>query len=168
MHDWLTRRAALKGMLSTGTLALARPASSLLPDAGLPGHPEDLEISLFSVSPRTVRITVQPVRDGEVVPLPSDGALADHSVQSPAARMRGLTGSRTIKCGQLRVTVASDPLSFRVDGPAGKLVQELTLDAPSSELRFDTGDGTLLGLGQGGPQFERRGDADRMVSGQGG
>ncbi|MGC2301347.1 MAG: TIM-barrel domain-containing protein [Acidobacteriaceae bacterium] len=168
MHDRLTRRAALKGMLSTGTLALARPASSLLPAAGLPEHPGDLEISLFSVSPRTVRITVQPVRDSELLPVPSDGALADHSVQAPAARMRGLTGSRTVKCGQLRVTVAGDPLSFRVEGPAGKLVQRLTLDSATSELRFDTGNGTLLGLGQGGPQFDRRGDADRMVSGQGG
>ena len=165
MHDSLTRRAAIKGLLTTGTLALARPAAAMLPAASLADQPE---ISLYSVSPRTVRITVQPLKDGNPIPLPSDGALADTSVQSPAARLRGVSGSRTVRCGQLRVTVAGDLLSFLIEGPGAKLVQHLTLDPASSELRFDTGNGVLLGLGQGGPQFDRRGDADGMVSGQGG
>ena len=33
---------------------------------------------------------------------------------------------------------------------------------------FHLGDGPVLGLGEGGPQFDRRGSADRMRSGQGG
>jgi len=164
LHDSLTRRAALKGMLSAGTLALARPAAAMLPDS--PADP--LEISLFAVSPRTVRITVQPLRNGEPVPLPADGALVDASPKSPIARLRNFSGTRTIQCGRQRVTVAGDPLSFRVEGAGGKLAQHLTLDPASSELRFDTGNGLLLGLGQGGPQFDRRGSADRMISGQGG
>jgi alpha-glucosidase/alpha-D-xyloside xylohydrolase len=35
-------------------------------------------------------------------------------------------------------------------------------------MTFRLGDGPLLGLGEGGPQFDRRGSTDRMRSGQGG
>ena len=167
MNDSLSRRAALKGMLSAGTLALTRPATSplhMLSDA-MSG---ELEISLFSINPHTVRITVQPVREGVAAPLPSDGALIESLPASPVARLRSFHGTRNIRCGELHVTVSSDPLSFRIDGPRRKAIQQLAFDPATTELCFDTGDTPLLGLGQGGPQFDRRGDADRMVSGQGG
>jgi alpha-glucosidase/alpha-D-xyloside xylohydrolase len=167
MHHSLTRRDALKGMIFTGTLALAPTASSLLQPSPAE-HPEQVEISIFSVSPRTVRITVQRVEDGAAAALTSDGALVNPQPNAPIARMRTFSGSRTLHAGELRVTIAQDPLSFRIEGPSGQLVQHLTLDTASSELRFDTGDGLLLGLGQGGPQFDRRGDFDKMLSGQGG
>jgi len=167
MHDSLTRRTALKGMLSTGTLALARPATTLLPGAMTEENGE-VGIALFSVNPYTVRITVQPVREGKLVPLSPDGALVDTLSDTPVTRLRTFHGTRSIRCGKLHVTAACDPLSFRVEAAHGKSVQQLTVDPTTGELRFDTGDAPLLGLGQGGPQFDRRGDADRMVSGQGG
>ena len=164
MHDSLTRRTALKGMLSTGTLAFARPAASLLPweKSG------EVEISLFSINPHTLRITAQPFREGAVAAIPSDGALVDSLPASPVARLRSFHGTRKIRCGDMSVTVSYDPLSFRVDGQRGRVIQQLAFDSATGGLRFDTGDGLLLGLGQGGPQFDRRGDADHMVSGQGG
>ncbi len=165
MHDSLTRRAALKGMLTAGTLALAGPAASTLSAETANG---EMEIALFSIDTHTARITVQPVSEGKVAQLPSDGALVDSLPASPVARLRSFHGTRNIRCGDLHVRVAYDPLSFRVEGPRGKVIQQLTFDAGSHELRFDTGDSPLLGLGQGGPQFDRRGNADRMVSGQGG
>ena len=39
---------------------------------------------------------------------------------------------------------------------------------PRPDLLFNIDGSHLLGLGQGGPQFDRRGHADSMVSGQGG
>jgi alpha-glucosidase/alpha-D-xyloside xylohydrolase len=128
----------------------------------------DVEISLFSINLHTVRIVVHPVREGAVAPLPSDGALLNSLPESPVARLRSFHGTRNIRCGQLQVTVSHDPLSFRIEGLRGQTVQQLALDSATGELRFDTGSAPLLGLGQGGPQFDRRGDADRMVSGQGG
>jgi alpha-glucosidase/alpha-D-xyloside xylohydrolase len=165
MHDSLTRRVALKGMLSAGTLALARPAAHLLP---LDAPPGEREISLYSISSRTLRITVQPVQEGNAVTLPGDGALVLDALTAPTARLRDFSGSKQIQCGPWRVTVEENPLSLRVEAPGGKLVQHLTLDPATGEFRFETGAGVLLGLGQGGPQFDRRGNADRMVSGQGG
>jgi alpha-glucosidase (family GH31 glycosyl hydrolase) len=165
MHDSLTRRVALKGMLSAGTLALARPAAHLLP---LDAPPGEREISLYSISSRTLRITVQPVQEGNAVTLPGDGALVLDELTAPTARLRDFSGSKQIQCGPWRVTVEENSLSLRVEAPGGKLVQHLTLDPATGEFRFETGAGVLLGLGQGGPQFDRRGNADRMVSGQGG
>ena len=102
------------------------------------------------------------------LPLPSDGALLDEHLGTPIARLRELSGSRTLRSGDLRISVSSNPLTIRVERHTGELVQELTWDAESSALQFNTGDGPLLGLGQGGPQFDRRGQSDKMVSGQGG
>jgi len=153
LHDSLTRRAALKGMLSAGTLALARPAAAMLPDS--PADP--LEISLFRCEPthcahhgpavekRRARASAGRRRAGRRFPEVSHCSpaqflrYADHPVR--AAARHG--------CGAIR-------FRFAWKARAGKLAQHLTLDPASSELRFDTGNGLLLGLGQGGPQFDRR------------
>ena len=47
-------------------------------------------------------------------------------------------------------------------------MQRLRVELDSGAVSFDTGDSPLLGLGEGGPQFDRRGSIDRMRSGQGG
>lgn len=173
MASSFSRRDALRGMVSAGTLALIEPASALLPELPLSIASGPIEISVTAVSPRTVRITVQATEGGKAVPLVSDGALLDRSWGSPVARVRALSGSRIVHAGDLRVTLSGSPLSVRVEGAAGELLQELSLVSPasdtlSSELHFSTGNGPLLGLGQGGPQFDRRGESDSMVSGQGG
>jgi len=49
----------------------------------------------------------------------------------------------------------------------GAALQHIRFEDDGS-LTFDLGEGPLFGLGQGGPQFDRRGSFDRMVSGQGG
>lgn len=168
-----SRRDALRGMVSAGTLAFIEPASALLPESPLSVASGPIEIAVTAVSPRTVRITIQTVTEGRAVPLVSDGALLDRSWGSPVARLRALSGSFTAQVGDLRVTLTDAPLTFRVERATGELVQELSLispapDAIAPELHFNIGDGLLLGMGQGGPQFDRRGENDSMVSGQGG
>ncbi len=163
MHNSFTRRDTLKGMLAAGALAAVRPASALLVSTS-----DDVQFSLYSVTSRTVRILVERIADGKIEALTSDGALgSDHSGELKD-HLRGLHGSVITQCGELSVTTSREPLSFRIEGPKGELIQQLTIDPESSELRFETGDAPLLGLGQGGPQFDRRGDQDKMVSGQGG
>jgi alpha-glucosidase/alpha-D-xyloside xylohydrolase len=56
----------------------------------------------------------------------------------------------------------------RIESAGGRLVQQLQIDAGNGSLRFRIGDAPLLALGQGGPQFDRRGSTDQMRSGQGG
>jgi alpha-glucosidase (family GH31 glycosyl hydrolase) len=77
------------------------------------------------------------------------------------------SGSR-VRVGGLDVRVNHDPLTITVSDPDGRVVQEIAVDRDSGALTFALGDGPLLGLGEGGPQFDRRGSTDAMRSGQGG
>jgi len=165
-----SRRSALRGIVSAAAVAVIEPASALLPEQPLSVPSGPIEISVTAVTRRTVRITIQAIKDGNPVPLVNDGALLDRSSDSSIVRVRTLAGPRTVRAGDLRVTLSASPLGVRVVGARGELLQELSLvsDTASSALEFSTGSGLLLGLGQGGPQFDRRGESDSMVSGQGG
>jgi alpha-glucosidase/alpha-D-xyloside xylohydrolase len=168
MKKPISRRDALHGMTAagagaflSGTQALAQPRP--LEIAGKP-----VELSLTSVSPQTVRITFQLLDNGQAKALPQDGALVKEDWGQPAAKYRALEGSRNVKCGALTVKVNRDPFSIRVEGQGGRLIQELRPDLATGKVVFSTGDAPVLGLGQGGPQFDKRGALDRMGSGQGG
>ena len=127
-----------------------------------------LEIALTPVSPETVRITIQPIENGQTQAVLMDGALVKEVWGQPVARLRTLGNPRTVKCGDLTVKLSDNPLTIRVEAKGGHFVQELTSDANTGNLSFHIGESPLLGLGQGGPQFDRRGNVDRMGSGQGG
>jgi alpha-glucosidase/alpha-D-xyloside xylohydrolase len=73
-----------------------------------------------------------------------------------------------VKCGDLRIEVSPDPLALVIRDARGDAVQHLIVNRETGVLAFDTGNAPLLGLGEGGPQFDRRGSMDRMRSGQGG
>jgi hypothetical protein len=168
MSDTFTRRDVLRGLASAGALAAAGRRSAAGSESALAAGPGAIEVSVTPVSAKTARITVQAIRDGAAVPLVSDGALIDEHWSAPAARIRDLAEPRKVRCGELAVTVSNQPLSIRVETLSGRLVQQLSVDPASSEVVFHTGDRPLLGLGQGGPQFDRRGSIDQMISGQGG
>jgi alpha-glucosidase/alpha-D-xyloside xylohydrolase len=63
------------------------------------------------------------------------------------------------------VKLSRDPFTIRVEGQGGHLIQQLQLDAANGKVTFATGDAPVLGLGPGGPQFDKRGNLDRMGSG---
>ncbi|MFL6448709.1 MAG: TIM-barrel domain-containing protein [Bryobacteraceae bacterium] len=164
----VTRRQALQTVATaTGTGFLTRasqaPDSTALHVAG-----KAVEIVLSSVSPRTVRIEVSPIDVANGQSVPSDGALVQEQWGKPVARLRGGTKGKGVKCGDLMVAVTSNPFTIRVQDKGNRVVQELRVEGDSGNISFTLGDGTLLGLGQGGPQFDRRGKVDRMTSGQGG
>ena len=121
-----------------------------------------VEIALTSISPLTVRLTIQPVENGSTQPIASDGALVQENWGPPSARLRTHAGTRSIRCGDLTVKIAPTPFVIRVEAKDGRLIQELRSDDGTGALSFEIGDGPVLGLGQGGPQFDRRGSIDRM------
>ncbi|HWP99229.1 MAG TPA: TIM-barrel domain-containing protein, partial [Vicinamibacterales bacterium] len=107
---------------------------------------------------------------GRPEPIPLDGSLADPASVSgpPAARLRAPGSIRRVRCGPFLVSLESDPPAAVVETPDGRTVQRLRIDPATGVVTFPIGDGPLLGLGQGGPQFDRRGSLDPMRSGQGG
>ena len=153
MDSW-TRRDAL-GALVGGA------AARLAADGGL-------EIAITPISPLTVRISIQPVENGRAVPVPSNGCLAREDWGQPAARIRDLSRPRTVPAGELTVKFVPDPLSIEIAARDGRQVQRLRVNPSTALLAFPLGDGPVLGFGEGGPQFDRRGAIDPMRSGQGG
>jgi alpha-glucosidase len=166
MNDQFSRRDALKAVLCAGTMAMIDPAYADAPASSLSIGSAPVEMTVTAVSQHTVRITIQPVRELMSEPLETDGALLEREWGPALAKVRTLPGPRTLTSGDLTITISPRPLSIRVE--RGRRVQELVLDETSTDLLFTTAGGHLLGLGQGGPQFDRRGHADSMVSGQGG
>ncbi len=167
MRKPVTRREALKAAASIGTGALLPGANAIAQDMPIQVAGRPVEIAVTPVSAQTARITIRAIENGELQPIPYDGALVKPDWGQPAARIRNLAAARHIKCGELTINFSGDPLTIRVQAKDG-LVQELTSDAPTGILKFALGEGPLFGLGQGGPQFDRRGNVDRMGSGQAG
>ena len=146
-------------LFAAGAALAARAAEPAIHVAG-----RAVEIQIAPVSPHTVRLTVYPLQDGRVTAVPADGSLVRTAWGAPLAKIRNAR-ARTVQHDSLRVDFAPDPLGFTVRGEA---VQHLRIDPETGSVTFPTGESPLLGLGEGGPQFDRRGSTDRMHSGQGG
>ncbi len=127
---------------------------------------EVAEIHVSPVSAHTVRISILPI--GAAVGIADDGSLAQKSWGPPAVRIRNTGSLGPLRCGNLVLRFTSDPLVIQVETKDGQPVQQLSIDVDTGSLRFRIDDAPLLGLGEGGPQFDRRGDRDEMRSGQGG
>ena len=168
MRDSISRRDALRTTATAGAAALLAPAMALGQERTLELTGKPVEVAVTPVTSQTVRITIHPIENAQLKPVLKDGALVKDDFGKPAASLRTVTGVRTVKCGDLSIKVSADPTTIRVEGQDGRVIQELRVDAESGNLTFRVGDTPVLGLGQGGPQFDKRGNLDRMGSGQGG
>lgn len=163
-----SRRQALKALGAVSAtaafpLALKEQAQTQTKAVRVAGR--EVEIQITCVSPQTFRLTVLPYGTDVVA---NDGSLVRSDWGKPVARFRGAFDRQQVKCGELNIEIVPDPLSFRVSDSRGQLIQKLGIDPQTGSLSFVTGNSPLLGLGEGGPQFDRRNSIDEMRSGQGG
>jgi alpha-glucosidase/alpha-D-xyloside xylohydrolase len=153
---------------------------------------EPVAVTITPISPLTARITLTSIRNPPtalgaspstklgagastlVEGVPSDGSLVDRAWPAPAARIRELPRARTVRCGRLRVRVSSSAspppgaLQIDVGAAGGRVIQRLRIDQQTGALSFLLSGSPLLGLGEGGPQFDRRGSTVGSRAGQGG
>src|SRR5580692_6499472 len=108
----MTRRQALRNVAAGAGGLLAAQTAAAQADLRLAGRP--IEIALTSISPLTVRIAIQPIENGQPVPIASDGALVKEDWGPPAARLRSLAAPRTVKCGELMVALSADATALTV------------------------------------------------------
>jgi alpha-glucosidase/alpha-D-xyloside xylohydrolase len=161
MIKQITRRAALKSLGAAGAAAIVR-----VPAAEGPGF----DMAVAPSGQHSVRVTVSPLGRGRTLPVPLDGALVQPAKSSaaPVSKVTPPGDRQRIRCGSFNVSVSTDPLTARIEAADGRVIQHLRIDPAAGTLQFPIGDGPLLGLGQGGPQFDRRGSTDAMRNGQGG
>lgn len=161
------RREVLKG------ISAACAAAYLLPqqDAGaasLRVGDQEAEIQITTVSKHTFRLSVLPVENGRAAAIPTNGSLVRTSWGEPLVFLRGLAHPQTVKSGNLDIHIDPDSLDFTVDHGDGATIQNISIEDGGGTVSFDTGDAPLFGLGEGGPQFDRRGSVETMRNGQGG
>jgi len=141
----LSRRRVLR-VLGAGATALA-PSHAQAPRA----------VQLTRVSDRTVRLSVLTGNSS----IPTNGSLIRETSGEPA-------NGDVIETRNFRVRVSSSPVAFLIESFDGSAIQKLSVDGASGAVSFSSGGAPLFGLGEGGPQFDRRGNLDRMRSGQDG
>jgi len=170
MQKRITRRRALEGIGVAGaSMMLPRVTASTMSgwlDAEAQGQPiviggQPVELRLAAISDNTIRFSVVPQNTDDAA-LNRDGALVDLSEQR-----RTIASGAPISIGQLSVSISPSPLVVRIADAADRPVQEISVD-DSGAVHFLIGDRPLLGFGEGGAQFDRRGSVDAMQNGQGG
>ncbi|MEZ5319505.1 MAG: glycoside hydrolase family 31 protein [Vicinamibacterales bacterium] len=164
-----TRREAL-AHLGAGGAGLVL-ASGVLRGQDAPivvgGRPVEIDVS--AVSARTIRLTVRPLENGVPADVPFTGALRPESGEfGPALRQARTAAAFTAVTPDagLRVRFTAGPPTLHVESAEGRPVQRLTLSADAPDVSFLLPRGPLLGLGEGGAQFDRKGHTDRMRNGQ--
>ena len=171
MNKQPDRRQILKGAAAT-CAALLLPARTEATEQALRIAGQSVEIQIAPVSQHTARLTILPLTNslehGRAMTVGGDGSLVQTSWGAAILKLRTSSAVRTVKTGNLIVKLSSDPVAFSIETLRGAVVQRLTVDRDTGAVSFITGDSPLLGLGEGGAQFDRRGSIDRMRSGQGG
>jgi len=161
-------RRELLAQLAGASAGMLLPQGSTIARGGLRVAGQDCEVQLTSVSADTLCMSVFPIKLGTTSSIASDGSLVKTTWGTPVATLRDDLKTQKIKCGNIEVLFSPGPLSFAFTTSGGQTIQQLSLDEETGAVSFQTGDSPLLGLGEGGPQFDRRGSTDRMKSGQGG
>src|SRR5215471_1126323 len=166
MATSFNRRQAVKTMVAA-SVATAIPNSILGSAKSLNAASHAVEVQISSISPHTLRMQLLPLRGNETIRAPEDGSLVRENWDPPRARIRDAKIS-VVDCGNLSVRLSFNPLTISIESPKGAPIQRIRVDQDSGVVAFNIGDSPLLGLGEGGAQFDRRGSVDPMKSGQGG
>ncbi|MGH9771219.1 MAG: TIM-barrel domain-containing protein [Candidatus Acidiferrales bacterium] len=165
MEKEFSRRKVLQGAAATGALLLGNremaAAETKLRVAG-----EDVELQITTVSPHTFRLSVLPLRNGTPAAIPVDGSLVRTDWGAPVAKLRQISPGQTVETGNMRLKISS-PLDIAIENTSGEQIQRMGVDGQTGALSFLTGTAPLLGLGEGGPQFDRRGSVEDLRNGEG-
>ena len=156
-------------VLATVTPCVLAQSTAVAPPLVVAG--KRVEIAATKVTDRTVRIRIRPIDESGIAqPSRESPILVKRDWPEPVyvSRSRAPQWSREVQVGNLSLSVRPFPLTIRIEGPQADQRQEIQIDEASGSLSFTLGDRPIFGLGQGGPQFDRRGHAYPMVNNQSG
>jgi len=160
----------LKGM-SAACARYLLPGKEESSEGNLRVAGQEVEVQVTAISAHTFRLSILSLQNGHAAAIPTDGSLVRDSWGAPIAELRGSVHEQTIKCGKsgnLSLRISPDPLAFAIETAYAGQVQKIKVDQQTGIVSFQTGNSPLLALGEGGPQFDRRGSTDAMHNGQGG
>ncbi|MBV9267272.1 MAG: glycoside hydrolase family 31 protein, partial [Acidobacteriaceae bacterium] len=158
-RETLLRFARAGAYISTRSLA---KANSPLNIGGIP-----VDLALHALSDTTLRITLVPVATRTAVWKDLNGnQVLMLNFQHTHALLSPLNVSpHTVSWGGRKVTTSASPLTIAIDDQDGHSIQSLRVDEQGA-VTFKSSSGPVYGLGEGGPQFDRRGQQYSMRNGQ--
>ena len=160
MKEALTRREVLAGLLAAQTAAFASGREAL----SIAGQAVELQVT--PMSSHTLRVSLLRLSEGRAVPIAEDHAIVGTSVTEPILRTRSLDDPGVVQWGSLTVKVSASPLTISIEDAQGKQVQKIAIDKAEGAVAFHCGSAPLFGLGEGGPQYDRRRHEYTMRNGQ--
>jgi len=163
MTEKWNRRQVLQHMAIASTALALRGKSGAQVRSG--ATKPNLEIQIVPVSDHSFRLSIFS-DDGNVVL--TNGSLVQKDWGVPVARLRSDAPAQSVRAGKMSVQISPSDMTFGIADAGAKKIQQLSIDPETGTLSFAAETSPLFGLGEGGPQFDRRGFTDQMVSGQGG
>ena len=129
-----------------------------------------MEIAIASISPSTVRITIATLGSDpeQAVPRGLTPTLALVPAVAGKPLQRTPNTFAPVRAGNLTVRFTPGPPTLHITTDKDVAIQTLLLDTQSTSVSFALGKGPLLGFGEGGPQFDRKGQTYGTRTGQGG
>src|SRR5262249_27944756 len=169
MSRRLSRRKVLKSLVFAGAGVLpARilSAHAFFQDSKLELAGRAVKLTITAISAHTIRINLSPIEaERDAFPAANDSLIQlDWTGQQ---RQFKQPESNSFRLLNFVIKVGADPLRLDVFDRQ-RLVQQIAFDRKTAGLSFRIGNSPILGFGEGGPQFDRRGITDQMRSGQGG
>src|SRR5262245_59828313 len=168
MSRRLSRRKVLKSLVFVGASVLparSNSAHTSLQNQNLEVAGRAVKLTITAISTHTLRINLSPVEaEPDVFPSSND-SLVQPDWTGPQKQFKQ-PESNSFRLLNFAIKVAADPLSLEVFEQQ-RLIQQFTIDRKTAGLSFRIGNSPILGFGEGGPQFDRRGMTDQMRSGQG-
>ena len=156
---------ATRILVLPGLLPLACPAALAVSRLQFDGVPVELTVS--GVSDCTLRLQLAPLDQHGQPQMEVPSPVLVPVAATENIRLRELNGGKEFHIGQFRVTVDPSPFTIAVRRPDGTTVRELVLGhGGTNSIRFRTA-APVLGLGEGGPQFDRRGHLYPVQNGEG-
>jgi len=129
----ISRRDVLGNIVcaGTGVLLVSGKTSAKTGTIRIAGRP--VEVGLAQVSPRTIRLSVVAIENGQPKSIPNDGSIVQQAWSSESIRFSALSGEKQISFARLTVTISPDPLTIIVY-ENHRLVQRLAIDQQHLEL----------------------------------
>lgn len=122
------------------------------------------ELTVTEIGDGTLRVSLLPSGDpAAAAKLEGSTVLHIEHPGKPALKLRSLPSAKTLRIGRQQIKLSPSPLRVSLQ-TGGVTIQELEIDEASGKIRFSLGSGPIFGLGEGGPQFDRRGENDPMIS----
>jgi alpha-glucosidase/alpha-D-xyloside xylohydrolase len=162
----VSRRRALQTIGAAGAGALVAPSVIFGQDGGIVINGKAMQFEIGD-APIGVYIRARPASAAGANWIPDDGALPRPLNAKAGGGTTARSMARVSTRSGLVVRFTENPPTLHID-KQGKPLQTLTFDAVQPTIKFLLPQGPVLGFGEGGPQFDRKGQTYSNRSGQGG